>query len=337
MSFSTLSPLYVVLGLAGLAGLLYALQRLRVRHQEVTVVTTLFWKEAVEEARARVLVKRFRHPWAYALLLLIAALLWIALAGPSASAGGAKSHVLVLDGSARMQGGTRFADALSIVRARAAELPRASTRVVVAGAFPVTLLDAGEELVLFDERARELAPEATAASLERALLSLAAEKTPEAGRVRSGIDEVRRTGDLRGKPAIIVHGRADALVPVNHTSRPYLGLNRMREGNASRLSYIEVTHGQHFDAFLGIPGFDTRFVPLHVYFNRAMDAMYAHLKHGAPLPASQVVRTTPRGGAPGGAPALQAANLPAIVQAPAAGDRITVTTSGSGAVVNVPD
>jgi hydroxybutyrate-dimer hydrolase len=166
---------------------------------------------------------------------------------------------------------------------------------------------------------------------------LAVGNTPEAGRVRSGIDEVRRTGDLRGKPAIIVHGRADALVPVNHTSRPYLGLNRMREGNASRLSYIEVTHGQHFDAFLGIPGFDTRFVPLHVYFNRAMDAMYAHLKHGAPLPASQVVRTTPRGGAPGAAPALQSANLPAIVQAPAAGDRITVTTSGSGAVVNVPD
>lgn len=183
MSFTTLSPLVVGLGLAGLAGLLYALQRLRVRHQEVTVVTTLFWKEAVEEARARVLVKRFRHPWAYVLLLSIAALLWIAIAGPSASAGDAKRRVLVLDGSARMQGGTRFTDALAAVRARAAELPRASTKVVLAGAFPTTLLDAGEELVLLDERARGLAPDTTAVSVECVLASLAAEAAPEAGRV----------------------------------------------------------------------------------------------------------------------------------------------------------
>ncbi len=183
MNFTTLSPLVVGLGLAGLAGLLYALQRLRVRHQEVTVVTTLFWKEAVEEARARVLVKRFRHPWAYVLLLSIAALLWIAIAGPSASAGDAKRRVLVLDGSARMQGGTRFTDALAAVRARAAELPRASTKVVLAGAFPTTLLDAGEELVLLDERARGLAPDTTAVSVECVLASLAAEAAPEAGRV----------------------------------------------------------------------------------------------------------------------------------------------------------
>ncbi len=171
----------------------------------------------------------------------------------------------------------------------------------------------------------------------RCFRQLAVGNTPEAGRLRAGIDEVRRSGDLRGKPAIIVHGRADTLVPVNHTSRPYLGLNRIREGDRSRLSYIEVTHGQHFDAFLGFPGYDTRFVPLHVYFNRAMDAMYAHLKHGTPLPPSQVVRTTPRGGTPGAAPALQTANVPGFTAQPAAGDRIVVTTSGAGAVVNVPD
>jgi hydroxybutyrate-dimer hydrolase len=39
--------------------------------------------------------------------------------------------------------------------------------------------------------------------------------------------------------------------------------------------------------------------PLHVYLNRALDAVYEHLRHGKPLPASQVVRTTPRGGSPG--------------------------------------
>ena len=82
MSFSNLPIGAVLAGIAALAGVLYALQRLRVRHRPVTVVTTLFWKEAVEETRARVLVHRFRHFWAYLLLLTIVSLLWIAIAAP---------------------------------------------------------------------------------------------------------------------------------------------------------------------------------------------------------------------------------------------------------------
>jgi hydroxybutyrate-dimer hydrolase len=147
-----------------------------------------------------------------------------------------------------------------------------------------------------------------------------------AARVRSGIGEVMRTGNLHGKPAIIVHGRSDALVPVNLSSRPYFGQNRITEGAASQLSYIEVTNAQHFDAFIDLaplPGYDSRLIPLNVYLFRALDAMYAHLKQGAPLPPSQVVRTLPRGGEPGKAPALTAANVPPIIQAPPPGDRIT--------------
>jgi hydroxybutyrate-dimer hydrolase len=145
--------------------------------------------------------------------------------------------------------------------------------------------------------------------------------------LQQGLDETRRSGNLRGKPALIVHGRADALLPVNHTSRPYTALNKTVEGARSRLSYIEVTNAQHFDGFIGLPavlpGYDTRYVPLHVYLNRSLDAMYAHLRHGQPLPASQVVRTTPRGGVPGAAPAITEAQLPPIVRRPAATDAIT--------------
>jgi hypothetical protein len=68
--------------------------------------------------------------------------------------------------------------------------------------------------------------------------------------------------------------------------------NAQVERAASRLRYIEVTNAQHFDSFLPFAGYDTRFVPLHLYFNRAMDAMWAHLKNGTALPGSQVVRTT---------------------------------------------
>ena len=43
------------------------------------------------------------------------------------------------------------------------------------------------------------------------------------------------------------------------------------------------------------------------------------------LPPSQVVRTTPRGGSPGAAPAITAANVPNIAATPAAADTITVS------------
>lgn len=140
--------------------------------------------------------------------------------------------------------------------------------------------------------------------------------------VRAGITEVMVNGNLRGKPVIIVNGRSDALVPVNHNARAYTAFNRVVEGAGTKLRYIEVTNGQHFDTFLPFSGFDTRFVPVHVYFNQAMDAVYAHLTSGAALPPSQVVRTTPRGGTPGAAPAITAANVPPASAAPAAGDQI---------------
>jgi hydroxybutyrate-dimer hydrolase len=151
--------------------------------------------------------------------------------------------------------------------------------------------------------------------------------------VQAGVAEVTMSGNLRGKPALVVSGRSDALVPVNNNSRAYAAFNRTVEGARSGLRYVEVTNAQHFDTFIPFSGFDTRFVPLHVYFNQAMDLMYAHLRSGAPLPPSQVERTTPRGGIPGAAPALTAANIPPISAAPAAGDRIGF----SGTSLSVPE
>ncbi len=157
----------------------------------------------------------------------------------------------------------------------------------------------------------------------------------QATALQTGMNETRLTGNLRGKPALIVHGRSDALLPPNHTSRPYAALNRQVEGGASKLSYVEVTNAQHFDSFIGLPtvlpGYDSRYVPLHVYLNRSLDAMYDHLKSGKALPPSQVVRTVPRGGAPGAAPAIGQANLPPMAATPAAADAIALA-AGSIAV-----
>ncbi|WP_374568221.1 3-hydroxybutyrate oligomer hydrolase family protein [Ideonella sp.] len=152
--------------------------------------------------------------------------------------------------------------------------------------------------------------------------------------VRAGIGEVQLTGNLRAKPTLIVAGRSDNVIPVNHSERAYVAVNRRVEGAASQLSYIEVFNAQHFDTFLPLSGFDTRFVPLHPYYNRAMDAMWARLKGGTALPPSQVVRTTPRGGTPGAAPAISAANVPAFAATPAAGDRIDIVGGNTLAVPN---
>ena len=105
-------------------------------------------------------------------------------------------------------------------------------------------------------------------------------------RVRAGMAEVLATGNLKGKPAVIVAGRSDALIPVNHASRAYLGLNAVAEGTASKLRYIEVTNANHFDSFSN--ALPTQIVPLHVYLFRALDAVYANAKNStaSPLPAS---------------------------------------------------
>jgi len=134
-------------------------------------------------------------------------------------------------------------------------------------------------------------------------------------RMKFGTREIQTTGGLHGKPAIIIHGRRDALVFPNLHSRAYYALNQERERSKSRLSYIEVSTGQHFDTFisslfLGLTG--AQFAPLHYYFVNAMDSMYAHLTAGAALPPSQVVRPTPRGLAP-----YTSANVPDLLPLPA--------------------
>ena len=156
-------------------------------------------------------------------------------------------------------------------------------------------------------------------------------------RVRAGMAEVLLGGDLRGKPVVLVHGRSDALVPVNHASRAYAAFNSKIEGGSSDLHYYEIQNGNHFDAFLpavgGVPGYDALLVPVHYYFVNGMDLMWARLNDGAALPPSQVVRTTPRGLPAGAAPALTAANVPRIAATPAAADAITT----SAGVITVPD
>ncbi|SIS42274.1 3-hydroxybutyrate oligomer hydrolase family protein [Neptunomonas antarctica] len=126
-------------------------------------------------------------------------------------------------------------------------------------------------------------------------------------RLMAGIEQIKGNGNLQHKPTIIVHGRSDALIPVNHSSRPYLALNQQVEGAQSQLKYYEITNAQHLDALNQLyASLGMSYVPLDYYFKQALDLMYDHLENATALPPSQVVRAQGRAGA------LQVANLPAI-------------------------
>lgn len=125
--------------------------------------------------------------------------------------------------------------------------------------------------------------------------------------LRAGAAAAGNSGDLGAVPAIVLHGRADSLIPVDHASRPYMATAQSR----GALRYYEIEGGQHFDSFLMLPDLAAHFAPMQPYLERSLDLMLAHLKTGAAPPPSQVVRTPPRGAGP-----LGAAHLGAIQSDP---------------------
>lgn len=170
-----------LLGLAALAGLLFLLQRLRVRFSETEVVTTLFWKQAVEETRARILMRRFRHPLAYLLALAIAGLVWLAFAEPGWRRDAEVETIFLLDGSAGMGWGDRFEKAQALLQKEADRVPAERRRIYFCGAEARLVLDRGEETCLLKPRLAALAPEACPSSIERELFALAADETMATG------------------------------------------------------------------------------------------------------------------------------------------------------------
>jgi hydroxybutyrate-dimer hydrolase len=114
----------------------------------------------------------------------------------------------------------------------------------------------------------------------------------DAARVRKGIAETRASPPQEGLPVIVIHGTDDGLIPVAFSSAPYVA----RAKAASRdVRYWQVRHAQHFDAFLGLPDYGARYVPLLPYVYAALDRVVAHLDDGAALPADAVIETAPRG------------------------------------------
>ncbi len=171
MNLAHLSLAATLSGLAVLLAGLFLLQRLRTRHRERVVPTTMFWKQAAEESRARVLVERFRHPLAFLLIALIAALVWFALAGLEFERGApALERIYLIDGSTRAAAPAPLGELLARL---AAHLQKEGAEpVLFCGARPRALLERHEDPRLLLLRARGLAPEACAPALERTVQEL---------------------------------------------------------------------------------------------------------------------------------------------------------------------
>ena len=170
MNFANLSLPLLLAGAAGLAGLLYVLQQLRIRYTEVQVPTAMFWREAARDAPVRVFRRRFRHWLAYLLSLLICWLLWLGLAEPRVDdPQGGEFHVLFLDGSAHMSAADDLERATDRLRDDLRRLPEDRREVIWGGAFNLKLLNAGEESLLFDRRIEALQAEQAPSAVEQQL------------------------------------------------------------------------------------------------------------------------------------------------------------------------
>lgn len=113
----------------------------------------------------------------------------------------------------------------------------------------------------------------------------------DARRVRRGVDATRALQPRNGVPVIVVHGLDDGLIPAAFTSAPYVAMAR---GAGRDVRYWQVRNAQHFDAFLGLPQYGARYVPLLPYVYRALDRVAAHLDSDEALPADAVIDAKPR-------------------------------------------
>ena len=93
-------------------------------------------------------------------------------------------------------------------------------------------------------------------------------------------------------PIIVAHGEDDGLLPIVFSSRAYVDAARAHDRAPV---FWRIPHAQHFDAFLALPAFGDRHVPLLPYGYAALDALWAHLVDGAPLPPSRRFDARPRG------------------------------------------
>lgn len=109
-------------------------------------------------------------------------------------------------------------------------------------------------------------------------------------RLASAIDATRAKAAPRSPLVLLVHGGADALIPLDFTSRPYV---RAAQAAGHDVHLWEIERAQHFDAFLGFPQLSDHY-PLLAYAYAALDRIDAVLDGQAVAPVSALIRPRQR-------------------------------------------
>lgn len=116
----------------------------------------------------------------------------------------------------------------------------------------------------------------------------------DADRVRKGIAATVASLPHKGLPIIVIHGTDDGVVPPAYSSAPYVAA---AQAAGRDVRYWQVRNVQHFDAFLALPDYGARYLPLLPYMYAALDRVAAHLDDASkPLPGDAVIVTVPRAG-----------------------------------------
>lgn len=87
-------------------------------------------------------------------------------------------------------------------------------------------------------------------------------------------------------PALLVHGQADGLIPMEFTSAPY---SLAARDAGARVALWQVESAQHFDAFLGFPSYGAAYVGLLEPMQAAMQQGLDHLLKAEAWPEDRVI------------------------------------------------
>ncbi len=96
--------------------------------------------------------------------------------------------------------------------------------------------------------------------------------------LRAGVEATRAGLPRATLPVLVIHGVDDGLVPEAFSGGAYVAA--VRQSASRPLNYWRVHQAQHFDAFLALPDFGGRYVPLMPYVYAGLDALWRQLEGG---------------------------------------------------------
>jgi hydroxybutyrate-dimer hydrolase len=129
----------------------------------------------------------------------------------------------------------------------------------------------------------------------------------DARALKAAIEATRAGPPRAGLPLIVAHGLEDGLIREQFSSAAYV---RMAQAAGRPLRYWPLPHVQHFDAFIGLPVWSSRYLPMLAYGYRALDIVSDELERGmVGEPGVRQPRSRPRAAADGAVEALTPAHL----------------------------